>query len=75
MGLIRIGSQPSSKRPDDCLTGQVRIIYLFQHRRTHWHGASPSIAMSPIATQEQMNEKIMNWMEKVSDEQYQKKRD
>jgi quercetin dioxygenase-like cupin family protein len=37
----------------------------------HWHGASAATAMTHIAIQEQLGGKIVNWMEKVSDEQYQ----
>jgi quercetin dioxygenase-like cupin family protein len=36
----------------------------------HWHGASPTVAMTHIAIQEQLNGKAVDWMEKVSDEQY-----
>lgn len=36
----------------------------------HWHGATPTTAMSHIAIQEQLNGKVVDWMEKVSDEQY-----
>ena len=36
----------------------------------HWHGASPTTAMTHIATQEQLNGKVVEWMEKVTDEQY-----
>lgn len=36
----------------------------------HWHGASPIVAMSHIAIQEQLNSKVVDWMEKVSDEDY-----
>jgi quercetin dioxygenase-like cupin family protein len=36
----------------------------------HWHGASPTIAMTHIAVQESLNGKNVDWMEKVSDEQY-----
>ena len=36
----------------------------------HWHGASPTVAMSHIAIQEQLNGRVVDWMEKVSDEQY-----
>ena len=39
----------------------------------HWHGASPTTAMTHIAIQEALNGKAVDWMEKVSDEQYQKK--
>ena len=37
----------------------------------HWHGAKPTTAMTHIAIQEQLDGKTVNWMEKVSDEQYQ----
>ena len=36
----------------------------------HWHGATPTTAMTHIAIQEQLDGKIVDWMEKVSDEQY-----
>ena len=37
----------------------------------HWHGATATTGMSHIAIQEQLNGKVVEWMEKVSDEQYQ----
>jgi quercetin dioxygenase-like cupin family protein len=125
MEIIKLGSQPSVKGPEDWFTGSVRINYLFQpngHRRTgaaevlgqeqhgtrihldkhlllyhvgwvqregdaveeikpgnivwiapgekHWHGASATMAMTHIATQEELNGKVVDWMEKVSDAQY-----
>lgn len=36
----------------------------------HWHGATPTTAMTHIAVQEQLDGKVVDWMEKVSDEQY-----
>jgi len=36
----------------------------------HWHGASPTTAMTHIAIQEQLDGKAAEWMEQVSDEQY-----
>jgi quercetin dioxygenase-like cupin family protein len=36
----------------------------------HWHGAAPTTAMTHIAIQEALNGKSVDWMEKVSDEQY-----
>ena len=36
----------------------------------HWHGASPNTAMTHIAILEQLDGKSTDWMEKVSDEQY-----
>ena len=36
----------------------------------HWHGASPTSAMTHIAIQEHLDGKAVDWMEKVSDEEY-----
>jgi quercetin dioxygenase-like cupin family protein len=36
----------------------------------HWHGATPTTAMSHIAINETLNGKNVDWMEKVSDAQY-----
>ena len=37
----------------------------------HWHGATATTAMTHIAIQEQIAGKTVDWMQKVSDEQYQ----
>ena len=36
----------------------------------HWHGAAPATAMTHIAIVEQLDGKAVDWMEKVSDEEY-----
>lgn len=36
----------------------------------HWHGAAPTTAMTHIAIQEALDGKVVDWMEKVTDEQY-----
>lgn len=36
----------------------------------HWHGATATTAMTHIAIVEQLDGKSVDWMEKVSDEQY-----
>jgi len=36
----------------------------------HWHGAAPATALTHIAIQEATGGKNVEWMEKVSDEQY-----
>lgn len=36
----------------------------------HWHGASPTVGMSHIALSEAQDGKSVEWMEKVSKEQY-----
>jgi quercetin dioxygenase-like cupin family protein len=39
----------------------------------HWHGATATTRMTHIALQEQLGGKVVDWMEKVSDEQYRKR--
>ncbi len=36
----------------------------------HWHGATPTTAMTHIAIQEALDGRSVEWMEKVSEEQY-----
>ena len=36
----------------------------------HWHGALPTMAMTHIGIQEHVDGKVVEWMEKVSDDQY-----
>ncbi|MGO8793777.1 MAG: cupin domain-containing protein [Candidatus Sulfotelmatobacter sp.] len=38
----------------------------------HWHGATPTTAMTHIAIQEQLNGKTVEWMKKVTDLEYRK---
>ncbi len=47
-------------------------IIWFPPGEKHWHGAAPTIAMTHIAIQEKLNGKAVDWLEKVSDEQYQR---
>ena len=37
----------------------------------HWHGATPTTAMTHIAIQERLDGKVVDWMEQVSDDEYQ----
>ena len=46
-------------------------VVWFEPGEKHWHGASPTTAMTHIAIQESLDGKAVDWMEKVSDEQYQ----
>ena len=46
-------------------------VIWFPPGEKHWHGATPTTAMTHIAIQEQLDGKAVDWMEKVSDEQYQ----
>jgi quercetin dioxygenase-like cupin family protein len=40
-------------------------------KEKHWHGATTTTAMTHIAIQEALDGKVVEWMEKVSDQQYQ----
>jgi quercetin dioxygenase-like cupin family protein len=46
-------------------------VIWFPPGEKHWHGATATTAMTHIAIQEQLEGKAVDWMEKVSDEQYQ----
>ena len=55
--------------------GQIEAIHpgdvvWFPPGEKHWHGAAPTIAMTHIAIQEALEGKAVEWMEKVTDEQY-----
>jgi quercetin dioxygenase-like cupin family protein len=45
-------------------------VVWFAPNEKHWHGASPTTAMTHIAIQEALDGKAVEWMEKVSDEEY-----
>ena len=38
----------------------------------HWHGAARTPFMTHIALQEALDGKVVDWMEKVTDEEYRK---
>ena len=45
-------------------------VIWFAPGEKHWHGAAATTAMTHIAIQERVDGKTVDWMEKVSDEQY-----
>jgi len=64
-GLGRVrrwGGEIEEIRPGD--------VVWFAPGEKHWHGAAPATAMTHIAIQEELDGKVVDWMEKVSDEQY-----
>ena len=46
-------------------------VVWFPPGEKHWHGASPTTAMTHIAIQEKLDGKAVEWIEHVSSEQYQ----
>lgn len=64
MGLAqRWGGEIEEIRPGD--------VIWFAPNEKHWHGAAPTTAMTHIAIQEALDGEVVEWLEKVSDEQYQ----
>jgi quercetin dioxygenase-like cupin family protein len=63
-GLVqRWGGPIEQIRPGD--------VVWFPPAEKHWHGATPTTAMTHIAIVEHLDGKSADWMEKVSDEQHQ----
>ncbi len=61
----RLGGPVEEIRPGD--------VVWFEPGEKHWHGASPTTAMTHIAIQERLDGKAVDWLEHVSDEQYEGK--
>ncbi len=56
--------------------GPIEVIHpgdvvWFAPGEKHWHGAAPTTAMSHIAIQERLDGKAVDWLEHVTDAQYQ----
>ena len=51
---------------------EIRLgdVVWFGPGEKHWHGATATTGMTHIAIQERLDGKTVDWMEKVSDEQY-----
>jgi len=45
-------------------------VVWFPPNEKHWHGASPTTAMTHIAIQEALDGKAVEWLEHVTDAQY-----
>jgi quercetin dioxygenase-like cupin family protein len=45
-------------------------VVWFSPNEKHWHGATPIKAMTHIAIQEALEGEVVEWMEKVTDEEY-----
>ena len=58
----RVGGPIEEIRPGD--------IVWFEPNEKHWHGATPTTAMTHIAIQESLEGKVVEWMEKVTEEEY-----
>lgn len=45
-------------------------VVWFAPGEKHWHGATPTTAMSHVAIAEKLDGRSVDWLEKVTDEQY-----
>lgn len=63
----REGGPIEEIRPED--------VVWFPPGEKHWHGASPNTAMTHIAIQEELDGSAVDWLEKVSEEQYKTSQD
>lgn len=45
-------------------------VVWFPPGEKHWHGAAPTTAMTHLAIQEKLDGKTVDWLEKVTEEQY-----
>ena len=45
-------------------------VVWFAPGEKHWHGAAPTTAMTHVAVQEQLDGKAVDWLEHVTDQQY-----
>jgi quercetin dioxygenase-like cupin family protein len=63
-GLAQRWGEPIEEiRPGD--------VIWFPPGEKHWHGATPTTAMTHIAVQERFEGKTVEWLEQVGDDQYQ----
>jgi quercetin dioxygenase-like cupin family protein len=47
-------------------------VVWFPPGEKHWHGATPTTALTHLAIQELLAGKAVDWLEKVTNEQYRK---
>ncbi len=59
----KLGGPVEEIRPGD--------VVWFEPDEKHWHCSAPTVAMTHIAIQEALNGKVVDSMEKVSEEDYQ----
>ncbi|NML39177.1 cupin domain-containing protein [Chitinophaga sp. G-6-1-13] len=58
----REGGPVETIRPGD--------VVWFEPNEKHWHGATATTGMTHIAIQENLDGKVVDWLEKVTDQQY-----
>jgi quercetin dioxygenase-like cupin family protein len=70
--IVTAGCGWAQREGDPIVEIRPGDVVSFLPGEKHWHGAAPTTAMTHIAIHEKLNGKVVDWMEKVSDEQYKK---
>lgn len=68
--LVSSGSGLAQRRGGPVEAIRAGDVVWFEPGEEHWHGASPTTAMTHIAIQEALDGKSVDWLEPVSDEDY-----
>lgn len=68
--VVTAGSGLAQKRGGPIEVIRAGDVVWFAPGEEHWHGASPTTAMTHIAIQEALDGKAVDWLEPVSDEDY-----
>ncbi len=69
--IVTAGAGRAQKQGEPIQQLRPGDVVWFAPEEKHWHGAAPDCAMTHIALQEELDGKAVDWMEKVSDTDYQ----
>jgi 4-carboxymuconolactone decarboxylase len=70
--IVTAGSGPVQRWGDSVEEIHKGDVVWIPPGQKHWHGATPTTGLTHIAIVEKLDGKDSDWMEKVTDEQYQK---
>lgn len=68
--IITTGIGWVQKKGEEIVEVHPGDVVWFEPDEKHWHGATSTNGMSHIAIQENLNGKVVEWMEKVTEEEY-----
>jgi len=68
--IVTAGIGRAQKQGEPIQTIRPGDVVWFEPGENHWHGAAPDCARTPIALQETLDGKAVDWLEQVSDADY-----
>jgi quercetin dioxygenase-like cupin family protein len=68
--IVTAGMGWIQREGEDVVEIRAGDVIWFPPGQRHWHGASPTTAMTHIAIQEARDGKMVDWLEHVTDDQY-----